>query len=106
MADAPQLPEEVYLTLTGLVDQDMVKRIFNSFAVAVNGGVKTAHMLIQSTGGMVSEGVAIYNYLRGLPINLITYNGGSVASIAVLVYLSGKTRKASATSTFMIHRTY
>jgi len=100
-----QVPSEVYVTLAGLVDDQMVQRVFANGAIAVNSGVKKMHLLIQSPGGTVGDGIAIYNYLRSLPIEIITYNGGSVMSIAVLVYLAGKVRKVSKAATFMIHRT-
>jgi ATP-dependent Clp protease protease subunit len=44
--------------------------------------------LVQSTGGFVGDGIAIYNYLRNVPIEIIAYNGGMVSSIAVLVFIS------------------
>jgi ATP-dependent Clp protease protease subunit len=99
---APQ--ETVYATLTGLVDAQMTQRGFTNGAIAVNNGVKQLHLLIQSTGGTVGEGVGIYNYLRNLPLEVTTYNGGNVLSIAVIVYLAGKTRKTSETAAFMIHK--
>jgi ATP-dependent Clp protease protease subunit len=97
-------PTEVYATLTGLVDGDMTRRVFAGGSVAMNAGIKKLHLLIQSTGGFVGEGIGIYNYLRALPIELVTYNGGIVSSIAVLVYLAGKVRNVSKTATFMIHK--
>ncbi len=101
-----QLPPEIYATLAGNVDVQMVQRVFQACATAINGGVKTIHLLIQSTGGFVGDGVALYNYLRNLPLNLIAYNVGSVQSIAVIVFLAAKQRKASETANFMIHRPY
>jgi ATP-dependent Clp protease protease subunit len=98
------IPAEVYATLAGTVNADMTRRVFSGGSVAINSGVKTLHLLIQSTGGFVGDGIGIYNYLRSLPIELVTYNGGSVSSIAVLVYLAGKIRKVSKTATFMIHK--
>lgn len=100
----PQLPETIYATLTGTVDAQMVQRVFNAGSIAVNGGVKTLHLLIHSTGGFIGDGIGIYNYLRNLPIALTTYNVGSISSIAVHVYLSGKIRKVSKTATFMLHK--
>jgi ATP-dependent Clp protease protease subunit len=101
---AAQLPSEVYATLTGMVDAQMTQRVFSNGAVAVNNGVKKMHLLIQSIGGTVGEGVGIYNFLRNLPLELVTYNGGNVLSIAVMVYLAGRVRKTSKTAAFMIHK--
>src|SRR5262245_51143183 len=97
-APQPALPTEIYATLTGPVDADMVRRVFNGGAVAVNGGIRRVHLLVQSAGGFVGDGVVLYNYLRNLPVEFITYNAGSVLSIAVLVYLAGSLRKVSKTA--------
>ena len=87
-ASQPAVPEsaasrkEVYITIAGNVDTGMVQRIFNGIAVAVNNRVDTIHMLLQSNGGLIGDGVGLYNYLRNVPITLIAYNGGTVASSA------------------------
>jgi ATP-dependent Clp protease protease subunit len=101
-----QLPKVIYGTLAGQIDQNLSTKVFNSFAAAANNGVETIHMLMQSTGGVIGEGVGLYNYLRHLPLNIICYNGGTVASVAVVVFLAAKSRKASATAHFMIHKAY
>ncbi len=104
MSEAPQIPPEIWATVAGPVNEAMVQRIFQSFSIAINGKVKTVHLLIQSTGGFVGDGIAIYNFLRNIPIEVITYNGGFIQSIAVVSFLGAKKRKASANATFMIHR--
>jgi ATP-dependent Clp protease, protease subunit len=101
-----QLPTTVYVTVTGPIDQAMVQRVFQGFAVAINGGVNTAHVLFHSAGGTVSDGIVLYNYLRTLPLNLYLYNGGAVNSVAVITFLGAQHRYTSAHATFMIHKTY
>jgi ATP-dependent Clp protease protease subunit len=101
-----QVPSEIYVTLSGVVDVQMVQRIFQGCAVAVNNRVRIMHLLIQSAGGNIAEGIAIYNYFRHLPIRLITYNAGTISSIAVIVFLAGTERKASESANFMIHRSH
>src|SRR5207249_2269497 len=39
------------------------------------------------------------------PVELTAYNSGTVASGAVIAFLGAKKRKASASATFMLHRT-
>lgn len=101
----PRLQSEIYAAFGGPVNENAVNRFFIGISGAIQGGVKRIHLLIQSTGGVVVDGVALYNYLTNLPIEIITYNAGAVQSIAVLAYLAGKVRKASANSQFMIHKT-
>src|SRR5689334_8558543 len=108
MAGTPskQTPTVVYATLAGQIDQAMVQRVFQGIAVAVNNGVREIHLLFQSLGGGVGEGISLYNYLRTLPIELHIYNAGTLASIAVIAFLGGKHRYASTHATFQIHRTW
>src|SRR5260370_346199 len=45
------------------------------------------------------------NLLLNLPIDVTTYNAGSVESIAILPYLAGKRRLVSKNATFILHKT-
>jgi ATP-dependent protease ClpP protease subunit len=105
MAQTQQLPATIYATLAGPVDQSMVQRVFQSGAVAINSGVKTLHLLFHSNGGMVGDGITLYNYFRNIPIDLHIYNAGSVSSIGVIAFLGAHNRYASANATFVIHKT-
>lgn len=58
---------------------------------------------INSPGGEVSEGFAIYNYLVSLGKPITTIADGMVASIATVIFLAGKSRKVYTTTDFMIH---
>jgi len=58
---------------------------------------------INSPGGEVTEGFAIYNYLTGLPYNITTRGVGLVASIATVVFLAGKKRELYDNTQFLIH---
>lgn len=98
--------EDIYLTLAGTVDSQMAQRVFNSLALATQHGVKRVHLLIHSSGGFIPDGIGLYNYLKNLPLEIYTYNAGQVSSIAVTVYLAGTKRFASATGSFMIHKSH
>jgi ATP-dependent Clp protease protease subunit len=101
---APAAPETIYCTLAGDVNMAMVQRLLTAGAAAVQQKVKTIHLLLHSTGGSVMDGVGLYNYLRKLPLQILTYNAGGVMSAAVLLYLAGSTRLVSTGATFMIHK--
>jgi len=105
MATQAALPNELYGTISGIIDQAAIQRIFGSFGFASQNGVLKAHVLFQSTGGGIGEGIALYNYFRALQIDLTLYNVGSVSSIAVVSYLGARHRKVSRHAAFMIHRT-
>ena len=80
--DKQKLDGAAWFTLSGDVNSDMVHRVFEAVADMTEDGVETAHILLQSNGGYVSDGICLYNYLSKLPIKIVTYNAGAVASIA------------------------
>lgn len=102
----PDAPEEVWLTITGEINQTMIQKVFQLFSQLINDRVKTVHLLLHSGGGFVSDGICLYNYLSNVPINIIAYNAGNVSSMAVIVFLAAKRRIAADNATFMIHKTH
>lgn len=61
------------------------------------------YLCLSSPGGEVAAGITLYNFLRALPIKLITHNTGSVDSIATVIFLAGEERYATPSSTFLFH---
>jgi ATP-dependent Clp protease protease subunit len=106
MSEDQNSTEHAWFTLSGDVNSDMVHRVFDAVADMTEDRIETAHILMQSNGGYVSDGMCLYNYLRKLPIKIVMYNGGAVASIAVMLYLSGEERYASETARFMVHKSH
>lgn len=97
---------EAWFTLSGDVNSDMVHRVFEAVAHMTEDGIDTAHLLVQSNGGYVSDGLCLYNFLAQSPVEFVMYNGGAVASIAVILYLAGTRRYASDTARFMVHKSH
>jgi ATP-dependent Clp protease protease subunit len=95
-----------YYTLAGDVDSDMVRRVFEAMSRMGAESIDTAHILLQSNGGYVSDGICLHNMLSHAPIDIVMYNCGAVASIAVTLFLAGKQRVASDTARFMIHKSH
>ncbi|CDG83450.1 ATP-dependent Clp protease proteolytic subunit [Janthinobacterium agaricidamnosum] len=95
-----------YFTLSGDVNSDMIRRVFEAASDMTLDRITTAHVLLQSNGGYVSDGICLYNFLSNLPLKLITYNAGAVASIAVTLFLAGRERYASETARFMVHKSH
>lgn len=73
--------------------------------VATQKNAQQVHLLFQSAGGTVGDGVCLYNFFRALPIKLTLYNIGSVQCIAAVAYLGAKERVTSANAIFSFHRT-
>ena len=109
MNEVPEPPfkpgDTAYLGFTGVIDSQTVTRIAAAFNQAVNLGVSDIYFCFSSMGGYIGDGVALYNHLRGLPINLTAHNTGSLSSVAVNVFVAAETRLCSAHSMFMMHPT-
>ena len=65
--------------------------------------VATLDVRINSVGGIVFEGVAIYNALDRHPARVTTHVDGMAASIASIVAMAGDERRIAANAVMMIH---
>ncbi len=99
---APQ--KAAFATFSGPIDESSLTRIFNSFNAATQQSNSEIHLLFQSTGGNVGDGVCLFNYFDKFPLRLYIYNMGTVASVAVLAFLGGRFRFANTHATFAIHK--
>lgn len=97
---------DIYATLVGQVNDLMLQKLFHGLTVAMNNKVQRVHLVVQTTGGFIGDGVAAYNFIRNLPLEIIVYNIGWVQSIGVVLFLGAHKRKASKTATFMVHRAH
>lgn len=76
-----------------------------SFKTEINAlDVDVIHVHINSYGGSVSEGWAIYNTLRDHPARIVTHGDGFVASAALYPFMAGDERIASNLSTYFFHQ--
>ena len=61
------------------------------------------HLLLSSPGGSVFHGLSLYNFLKRAPLEVFTYNFGSVDSIGVVIFCSGSKRFSVPNARFLIH---
>jgi len=66
-------------------------------------GLTNLHLLLSTPGGSVHDGISIYNFLKGLPIEINTYNFGSVDSIGVVIFCAGQNRFSVPHARFLLH---
>jgi ATP-dependent Clp protease protease subunit len=60
-------------------------------------------LLMSSPGGSVFHGLSAYNYLKGIPAEVVTHNFGSVNSVALVVYCAGVRRLCVPHGMFLLH---
>lgn len=66
-------------------------------------GMDSITVHINSVGGNLYVGAAIYNRLKGLAAKVTTINDGLAASAGSLIFMAGDTRKMHSGSNLMIH---
>ena len=96
-------PEVAYIRFMSPVDEVATASLLATCDALVARGVSTITLLISTPGGTVFHGISAYNYLRSLPVELVTYNFGSVDSIGVVLFCAGQVRKSVPNARFMIH---
>lgn len=94
-----------YFGFTGMIEPSSVSRICGALNTAFNDGATEIHLAFNSSGGLVADGIYLYNHIRALPTRTIIYNTGTVASIAVAIYVAASERYCSEHGVFMIHPT-
>ena len=87
----------------GPIDEDRVKRLMTTLEQKLKEGIDRFVILISSPGGSVFSGISAYNFLRGIPAEVLTYNFGSVDSIAVCLFCAGSKRLCVPHGRFLIH---
>ena len=68
--------------------------------------VDNLHVYINSYGGEVAEGLAIYNSLKRHKAKVTTHDDGFAASIASVIFMAGDERIMSNASLLFIHNAW
>ena len=98
------MSDTVYFSFHDGINPESAARFMDSCSKAVQQyNPKRLYFIFSSSGGFVNSGVALFNYLRGLPQEVIMHNIGSIDSIANAVFLAAEKRYASSTSAFLLH---
>ena len=75
--------------LTGDIEEGMAEDIISQL-LYLDGVVAPIHMIINSPGGNVRDGLMIYDILQGLKSTVEMYCMGSAASMAAVLFASGE----------------
>jgi ATP-dependent Clp protease, protease subunit len=102
-AASAALQRAAYVHFTREINGDTAEALLDSVTGLANDGVQRVVLCIASPGGWTAKATAAYNLLRALPISLVTYNIGEVASAANMLFLAGDERYACPHATFMLH---
>jgi ATP-dependent Clp protease, protease subunit len=95
--------KQAYIRFMAPVVPQTSDQLFQIFDKLIKEKYEKIHLMISSPGGSVFHGISIHNYIKGAPIEVDTYNFGSVDSIGVVIYCAGKNRLSVPHSRFLIH---
>jgi ATP-dependent Clp endopeptidase proteolytic subunit ClpP len=85
------------------VNNQTADQLFAAIDNLLAQGTTKIRLILSTPGGSVFHGLSIHNYLKGLPIEIDTYNFGSVDSIGVVIFSAGRRRYTVPHSRFLIH---
>jgi ATP-dependent protease ClpP protease subunit len=85
------------------INPNTTDALFRTFDKKLKDKCERIHLMISSPGGIVFHGLSLYNFLKGAPVEVYTYNFGSVDSIGVVVFCSGDKRFSVPHARFLIH---
>ncbi len=90
-------------SLTGEVNENMSEFVLRAITTLndINHDPITIHL--QTYGGGVYEGFAIYDVLRASVSPITVIASGKIASMGIVIFLAGTERIASPNTRFMIH---
>jgi ATP-dependent Clp endopeptidase proteolytic subunit ClpP len=94
---------ELYIRFMAPVIPQTVAQLFQVLDHSTQTKVERVHLLLSSPGGSVFHGLSVYNFLKGAPFDVHTYNFGSVDSIGVVIYCAGSRRLSVPHARFLIH---
>jgi len=95
--------KEAYIRFMAPVIPQTTDQLFAILDNKIKNKYEKIHLMISSPGGSVFHGLSLYNFLKGAPIEVCTYNFGSVDSIGVVIFCAGKHRFSVPHARFLIH---
>ena len=98
-----EAPSRVYVVFTATINAVTIQHFIQVLTDLSQKEVAEVYLAYSTPGGNIKEGITLYNFLRGVPFNLITHNIGNVDSIGKPSFLAADTRYACLKSSFMFH---
>jgi ATP-dependent protease ClpP protease subunit len=97
------VPPTAYISFSAEINAHTTESLIAVLAQQANQGVSHVYLLLSTPGGVVMNGMNLYNIMRAMPFELTVHNVGNVDSIGNAIFLAGAVRYACPHSTFMFH---
>jgi len=95
--------ETIYIQFFKGIELNTINKMTQLVLEQISKGVERFVFLMSSPGGNVFAGLSAYNFLKGIPAEVITHNFGSVDSIAAILFCSGSKRYCVPHARFILH---
>ncbi|HIH96391.1 MAG TPA: hypothetical protein HA348_02690 [Thermoplasmata archaeon] len=95
--------ETTYIRFFGEVNPKTVNTLMQAVEQKLKEKAERFVLLISSRGGNVFSGISGYNFLKGIPAEVVTHNFGSIASVAVVLFSAGTKRFCVPHARFLLH---
>lgn len=102
-AQQPSPAPSVVIRFFVEVNNNTINQLLALVSSQIASGVKRITLLISSTGGETTSAFTAYNFLKGVPVELTTFNIGNVDSAATLLYCAGTKRYSLPGTRFVLH---
>lgn len=103
MKPDPSGKKTTYIKFFAPVDQKSINALVSAVTHKIPKGIQRFVVLVSSPGGSVFHGLSAYNFLKGIPVEVVTHNFGSVDSIAGVMYCAGSKRYCVPHARFLLH---
>lgn len=97
--------ETVYIEFFSTINTESINKLIIEIDEKISKGKDKFFIIIESSGGNTYACFHIYNYLKGIDAEIITYNIGNVSSMALIMFCAGDKRYCSPYSRFTYHKT-
>lgn len=91
------------IDLSGVIDEDNAVQFIKNIRLLDHVGNSDINVLINTPGGSVHQGLAIFDAIKECHSKVITHAVGPCWSMGACILQAGDYRKISANSTIMIH---
>lgn len=95
--------KEAYIRFMAPVDTRTTALLFQIIDKKLKEKIERLNLMLSSPGGSVFHGLSVYNFLKGAPIEVYTYNFGMVDSVGVIIFCSGIRRFSVPHARFLLH---
>jgi len=95
--------KSIHIRYFASVDENNIKKLMEVVEQKLKEGATRFVLLMSSPGGNVFYGLSGYNFLKGIPAEVVTHNFGSIISMGLVLYCAGSKRLSVPHATFLLH---